>query len=113
MLTPFLLLATAPLSVLAGDVLKTNGYSSCLNGASDITVNALDIQFDRSSKQVTFNVGGTNAKQQDVMATIIVNAYGKEVYRNKFDPCDAASKVDTLCPGIFTHPPRRLADTDA
>ena len=98
MLAPFLLLASAPLGALAGDVLKTNGFSSCLNGNSDIKVNKLDIQFDRSTKKVKFDVSGTNEKEQKVMATLIVNAYGKEVYRNKFDPCDGPTKVDQLCP---------------
>jgi hypothetical protein len=98
MLAPFLLLASAPLGALAGDVLKTNGYSSCLNGASDIKVNKLDIEFDRSTKKVKFDVSGTNEKEQKVMATLIVNAYGKEVYRNEFDPCEGSTKVDQLCP---------------
>jgi len=98
MLAPFILLASAPLGALAGDVLKTNGYSSCLKGSSDITVNKLDISFDRSTKKVTFDVSGTNEKEQKVMATLIVNAYGKEVYRNEFNPCDGSTKVDQLCP---------------
>jgi hypothetical protein len=98
MLAPFILLASAPLGVLAGDVLKTNGYSSCLNGPSDIKVNKLDIQFDRASKKVTFDVSGTNEKEQKVMATLIVNAYGKEVYNKPFDPCEEGTKVDQLCP---------------
>ncbi|KAF2819594.1 TRP-domain-containing protein [Ophiobolus disseminans] len=98
MLAPFILLASAPLGALAGDVLKTNGYSSCLNGASDIKVNKLDIEFDRSTKKLKFDVSGTNEKEQKVMATLIVNAYGKEVYRNEFDPCEGSTKVDQLCP---------------
>jgi hypothetical protein len=100
MLAPFILLASAPLGVLAGDVLKTNGYSSCLNGPSDIKVNKLDIQFDRKSMKVLFDVSGTNEKEQKVMATLIVNAYGKEVYKKPFDPCADGSKVDQLCPGM-------------
>ncbi|KAF1833176.1 TRP-domain-containing protein [Decorospora gaudefroyi] len=98
MLAPFLLLASAPLSVLAGDVLKTNGYSSCLDGASDIKVNKLDIEFDRSTKKVTFDVSGTNEKTQNVMATLTVMAYGLKVYDKTFDPCDSETKVDQLCP---------------
>jgi hypothetical protein len=100
MLAPFILLASAPLGVLAGDVLKTNGFSSCLNGPSDIKVNKLDIQFDRSTKKIKFDVSGTNEKVQKVMAKLIVNAYGKEVYSKEFDPCDPSTKVDQLCPGM-------------
>lgn len=99
MLAPFILLASAPLGVLAGDVLKTNGYSSCLNGPSDIKVNKLDIQFDRASKKLVFDVSGTNEKEQKVTAILKVNAYGKEVYNQPFDPCDEKTKVDQLCPG--------------
>ncbi|KZM25405.1 uncharacterized protein EKO05_0000628 [Ascochyta rabiei] len=98
MLAPFLLLASAPLGVLAGDVLKTNGYSSCLTGNSDIKVNKLDIEFDRSTKKVKFDVSGTNAKEQKVMATLQVNAYGRSVYSKTFNPCDTDTKVDQLCP---------------
>ena len=99
MLAPFLLLASAPLGVLANDVLKTNGYSSCLNGDSDIKVNKLDITFDRTTKKIKFDVSGTNGKEQKVMATLKVNAYGKEVYSKTFDPCEGDMKVDQLCPG--------------
>ncbi|EAT90017.2 hypothetical protein HBI56_035000 [Parastagonospora nodorum] len=98
MLAPFILLASAPLGVLAGDVLQTNGYSSCLNGPAEIKVNKLDIQFDRGTKKVVFDVSGTNEKEQKVMATLIVNAYGKEVYKKPFNPCDEGTKVDQLCP---------------
>lgn len=101
MLAPFLLLASAPLGALANDVLKTNGYNSCLNGNSDITVNKLDIEFDRTTKKIKFDVSGTNAKEQKVMATLKVNAYGKEVYSNTFDPCEGTMKVDQLCPGTL------------
>ncbi|KAF2240787.1 TRP-domain-containing protein [Trematosphaeria pertusa] len=97
MLAPFILLASAPLGALAADVLKTNGYSSCQEN-SDITVNNLDIEFDRSTKKIKFDVSGTSQKEQKVMATLIVNAYGKEVYRNEFNPCDENTKVPKLCP---------------
>lgn len=99
MLAPFILLASAPLHVLAGDVLQTNGFSSCLDGPSDIVVNKLDITFDRSTKKVVFDVSGTNEKSQKVMATLTVAAYGKNVYNRTFNPCDGDVKVDQLCPG--------------
>ena len=34
------------------------------------------------------------------MATLIVNAYGKEIYKKPFNPCDEGTKVDQLCPGM-------------
>jgi hypothetical protein len=97
MLAPFILLASAPLGVLAGDVLKTNGYSSCLDGTGDIKVNKLDIAFDRSTKKVTFDVSGTNNKETKVNATLTVKAYGKTVYDRTFDPCEQG--IMQLCPG--------------
>jgi hypothetical protein len=98
MLAPFILLASAPLGALAGDVLKTNGYSSCQEDA-DIAVDKLDLEFDRAAKKITFDVAGTSQKEQKVMATLVVNAYGKEVYKNEFNPCDEKTKMDQLCPG--------------
>lgn len=100
MLAPFLLLASAPLGALAGDTLKTNGFSSCLD-SSDIIVNNLDIEFDRDTKKIKFDVAGVSQKEQKVMAVLIVNAYGREVYRNEFNPCDEDKKVDQLCPGTW------------
>ncbi len=66
---------------------------------SQIKVNTMDIQYDKASSKVTFDVSGTSQKKQEVIATLIVSAYGKEVYKKEFDPCDEASKVDQLCPG--------------
>lgn len=100
MLAPFILLATAPLGTLASDVLKTNGYSSCQEDA-DIKVNRMDIEFDKATKKVKFDVSGTSMKSQEVMAKLVVNAYGIEVYQNEFDPCKEDTKVPQLCPGKF------------
>lgn len=98
MLAPFILLATAPLSAFAADVLKTTGYTLCQDD-SEIKVNRMDIEFDKATKKVTFDVSGTSLKKQEVMATLVVNAYGIEVYKNEFDPCKEDTKVPQLCPG--------------
>ncbi|EOA85054.1 uncharacterized protein SETTUDRAFT_90340 [Exserohilum turcica Et28A] len=98
MLAPLILLASAPLAALAGDVLQTDGFSSCLTGPSDITVNKLNIQFDRSIKKIKFDVSGSNNKTQKVMATLTIDAYGRNVYNRTFDPCDGDVKVEQLCP---------------
>jgi hypothetical protein len=84
--------------VLATDILKTNGFSSCDTGTSSITVNNVDISFDRSTNEINFDVSGTSSKTQAVLASLIVTAYGKQVYNNTFDPCAADTKVDQLCP---------------
>ncbi len=86
-------------TVLGGDILQTDGFSNC-GGNSAIKVNNVDISFDRSTSQVTFNVAGTSAESQDVIATLIISAYGKQIYTDTFDPCAADTKVEQLCPGI-------------
>lgn len=85
-------------AALAADVLRTEGFSTCLDNAQ-IRVNRMDIEYDKASNQVIFDVSGTSEKEQKVIATLVVSAYGKEVYQREFDPCDEASKVDQLCPG--------------
>ncbi len=85
-------------AALAAEILKTEGFSSCMDNAQ-IKVNTMDIQYDKASNQVTFDVSGTSEKEQAVIATLVVSAYGKEVYRKEFDPCEEGAKVDQLCPG--------------
>jgi hypothetical protein len=99
MLAPFILLASAPLGALANDILKTNGYTSCQTDSA-ITVNRLDMEFDKTAKKIIFDVSGSSAKEQKVRAVLVVNAYGKEVYRKEFSPCDEETKMDELCPGM-------------
>lgn len=86
---------------LGTDILSTNGFLDCSNN-STITVNNLNLQFDRSTNLLTFDVSGTSSKSQAVTATLTVTAYGIQVYQKSFDPCDAATKVDQLCPCRLT-----------
>ena len=84
-------------SVVGTDVLRTQGFTSCLDD-STIKVTALDVEYNRAANTVTFNVGGISSVQQDVTANLVVTAYGKEVYNSgAFDPCEA--KIKELCPG--------------
>ena len=87
-------------TVSANDVLKTTGFTTCLDN-SQISVQALNIQYDRSTQQITFDVAGTSTKVQNVNASLHVTAYGNEVYEKDFNPCDAGTKVDQLCPGMY------------
>ena len=85
--------------VLANDILTTSGFTNCLDGTdSQISVQDLNIQFDRQTSQVTFDVAGSSAKVQNVTASLSVSAYGKPVYSKNFDPCDPSTKVGQLCP---------------
>lgn len=95
-----LLLAVSTIIVSANDVLRTTGFTTCM-ADSDITVTALNIQFDRNTQQITFDVAGTSAKIENVTAALYVTAYGKQVYQKTFNLCDAGSKVDQLCPSEF------------
>ena len=89
---------TAPL-VAANDILKTNGFSSCIDDAK-IKIEKVDVTYDRTTQKVKFDVAGTSLEIQKVMATLKVSAYGNEVYANEFDPCDEATRVDQLCPSM-------------
>ncbi|KAI4201680.1 MAG: hypothetical protein LQ348_001613 [Seirophora lacunosa] len=95
--SPLLVLGALPVRVLCADILKTSGFTSCLDG-SDIKVTNLNVEYDRSKGSVTFDVAGTSAKVQNVTASLTVSAYGKQVYTKDFNPCDAGSRVSQLCP---------------
>ncbi len=86
------------MTVSANDVLKTTGFTTCIDN-SQISVTVLDIQYDRTTKQLTFDVAGTSTKEQNVTASMYITAYGKQVYQRDFNPCDAATRVNELCPG--------------
>ncbi|KAL8779865.1 MAG: hypothetical protein Q9213_006735 [Squamulea squamosa] len=92
-----LILGTLPVRVLGADVLKTSGFTSCLDDSA-ITVTKLHVEYDRSKGVVIFDVGGNSAKVQNVTASLTVSAYGNEVYRKDFNPCDQESEVAQLCP---------------
>ena len=83
---------------IANDVLETTGFTTCMPN-SDITVTALNIQYDRTTQQITFDVAGTSSKVENVTAALYVTAYGKQVYQKTFNPCEENNKVDQLCPG--------------
>jgi hypothetical protein len=97
MLSSLLFLSALPAGVWGADILSTNGFSTC-GAAGDINVQKMNIQYNRATNKVTFDVAGTSNKEQKVMASLVVTAYGKQVYQKTFNPCDADSKVDQLCP---------------
>jgi hypothetical protein len=98
LVSTLLLLGALPAGVFGVDVLQTNGFSTC-GADSDIKVNKMNIQYNRATQKVIFDVGGTSSKEQKVMASLTVSAYGNQIYEKTFNPCDAATKVDQLCPG--------------
>lgn len=97
-----LFFSALPARVLGGDILRTSGFTTCL-ASSAITVDKLDVQYDRSVNAVTFDVSGSSSKQQNVTASLTVTAYGKQVYQKDFDPCAEDTKVQQLCPGEYTY----------
>lgn len=87
-------------SVLGTDVLSTSGVSDCANGtSSSITINNVDISFDRSSDNITFDASGTSTQDQYVTADLVITAYGVQAYQKSFDPCSSSTYVSQLCPG--------------
>ena len=97
-----LFLGTLPGRVLADQILKTSGFSTCLDG-SNITVQNLDIEYNNDDKTVTFNVAGSSTSVQNVTAQLNVTAYGISVYQNSFNPCNSSTYVEQLCPGKYPY----------
>lgn len=93
-----LILGALPVGVFGTDVLKSEGFTTCLDSSS-IVVSNLEIEYDRARGVVVFDVAGKSSKEQNVKAFLSVSAYGKQVYNNSFNPCDAVTKVSQLCPG--------------
>ncbi|KAI9848400.1 MAG: hypothetical protein M1837_000194 [Sclerophora amabilis] len=96
-LLPWLLLGPLSTQTFAMDVLKTSGINSCLSD-SEIKVDSVDMEYDRTTNTVTFDASGTSKSSQNVTASLVVMAYGREVYQKDFDPCEEETKVDQLCP---------------
>ncbi|KAL8727312.1 MAG: hypothetical protein Q9166_006143 [cf. Caloplaca sp. 2 TL-2023] len=96
-LSHLVVLGALPVRVLGADVLKTSGFTSCLDNSA-ISVTKLHVEYDRSRGTVTFDVGGNSAKIQNVIASLTVSAYGNKVYTKNFDPCEQDSEVAQLCP---------------
>lgn len=82
-------------------MISTNGFSSCGSADSSITVQNLDISFDKNTNKITFNVVATSKVEQDVTASLVVEAYGMNVYNQTFDPCSEETKVEQMCPGEY------------
>ena len=81
---------------LAADILKNNGFSSCLDN-SDIKVEKLNLEFSRDSNTFVFDAAGTSAREQRVTASLVIKAYGQE-FTQDFDPCDKKNHVKQMCP---------------
>jgi len=89
--------------VVADSILQTSGFTNC-GPNSNIQVKKVDIQYNNDNKTVIFNVAGSSNKVQNVTATLNVTAYGNQVYSNSFDPCQPATFVSQLCPGMLSTP---------
>ena len=96
-----LLFGVIPAGVLCADILRTDGFSTCLD-SKDVKVERIEIQYDRRTKELTFDLAGSSAKEQNVTASLDVSAYGQDVYQRDFDPCDGETFVEQLCPGMFS-----------
>ncbi|KAF2157831.1 TRP-domain-containing protein [Myriangium duriaei CBS 260.36] len=103
-LLPVLFLSTLPVGVLGDNVLTTNGFTTCIDNPSLKVLN-LNIQFDKTTNNVTFDVSGESDAVQNVTASLVATAYGKQVYQRDFNPCDSSTYVQQLCPvpqGVFS-----------
>lgn len=83
------------------NVISTQGFQSCMPN-STIKVERMNVQFDRSTNRVTFDVAGESGEAQNVTASLEISAYGKQIYQKDFDPCATEVHVPELCPGTTT-----------
>lgn len=90
-------LITCPAITSAADILRTQGFSTCLD-SKDIVVEKVDIEYNKDTNQLVFDVAGSSAKTQNVTAALTVTAYGNEVYKSEFNPCESNTFVTQLCP---------------
>lgn len=95
-----LILGSLPDRVSADQILKTSGFSTCLTN-STISVQKSIIEYNNDNKKVTFDLAGSSSKSMNVTAELRVTAYGIEVYKNSFNPCDKSSFVAQLCPSMY------------
>ncbi|KAK5130249.1 hypothetical protein LTR04_004991, partial [Oleoguttula sp. CCFEE 6159] len=58
----------------------------------------MNVEYNKDTKQVTFDVAGSSSEIQNVTASMKVLAYGKQVYQKDFNPCDKDTFVAQLCP---------------
>jgi hypothetical protein len=86
---------------LAADILETVSFSSCNTNAT-VSVQKAEIRYNNDNKTVSFDVAGTSNAVQNVTAVLNVTAYGMDIYSNTFDPCDSATFVQQLCPGLLS-----------
>ena len=87
--------------VLANNVLTTSGFTNCDENPT-IKVNDANVTFDQTSGNINFDVSGISNEVQNVTASLIVTAYGQQVYEKDFNPCDQPV-ITQLCPGVFEH----------
>ena len=85
---------------LSQNDLSSSNFENCQQDAT-VKVNHAFVRFDRAKGTVTFEVSGTSTEEQTVKASLVVLAYGVQVYQRKFDPCDSTTNVPQLCPGKF------------
>lgn len=79
------------------NVLETNGFTTCVDD-STITVDRANIRYYNENQTVIFDVAGSNARDQNVTVELEVTAYGNSLFTQKFNPCDAGTFVERLCP---------------
>lgn len=87
-----------PWRVLGGDILATDGFSTCLDN-DKIHLSRMNIQYDKATNQLTFDIAGTSQESQNVTAVLTVTAYGKQLDKREFNFCEEG--IQMLCPGTI------------
>lgn len=94
-LLPLVLLSALPVGVLGGNILSTDGFSTCVNDPT-VEVQKLNVTYNKNTRQLVFDVAGASKEAQNVTATMVVSAYGKQIYTKQFSPCDY--NMQEMCP---------------
>ena len=90
-----------PWRVLGGDVLATDGFSTCIDN-DKIHLTRMHIKYDKSTNEITFDIAGTSQEAQNVTAILTVTAYGRQLDKREFNFCEQGIKM--LCPGTVIFP---------
>lgn len=61
-----------------------------------VKVTNLNVQYDKNTRKLVFDVAGVSTEVQKVQANMIVSAYGKQIYTKTFNPCETGMKE--MCP---------------
>jgi uncharacterized membrane protein len=99
-LSPFVFLTTL-LSFLSGAsairLIESKSLNTC-QANSSLTANLFNVIFTPDNRTLTFDISAVSSIQGNVMFTIDVTAYGKNIMTRELNPCELKDDFKGLCP---------------